>query len=68
MCQGALTDRQTLGGGGALKRGHSAPLEPIAHLSDTLRGVGAARIVVEAAELVVAQAAKVGSGTVSAAP
>ena len=64
-CQGALTERQTLGGGGAHERGHGAPLEPIAQLSDTLRGVGAAAIVVEAAELVAAQAANVGSGIVS---
>ena len=60
-----MTERQTLGGGGALKRGHGAPLEPIAQLSDTLCGVDAAAIVVEAAELVVAQAAKVGSGSVN---
>jgi len=57
MCQRALTERQTLWGGGALERGHGAPLEPITQLSDTLRGEGAVAIVVEAAELVVAQAA-----------
>jgi hypothetical protein len=65
-CQWPLTERQTLGGSGALERGHGAPLEPIAQLSNTLRGEGAAAKVVEAAELAVAQAAKVGSGTVSA--
>jgi hypothetical protein len=58
-CQRALTERQTIGGSGALERGHGAPLEPIAQLSDTLRGEGAAAKVVEATELDVAQAAKV---------
>ena len=55
---GALTQRQTLWGGGALERGHSAPLEPLTQLVDALSGVGADSPVVEAAELVVGQAAK----------
>ena len=52
-------------GGGALERGHGAPLEPLAQLGDAVGGVGAIAIPVEAAELVVAQAAKVGSGSVN---
>ena len=51
-----------LGRRGALKRGHGAPLEPLAQLGDALGGVGtldfAIIILVEAAELVVIQAAK----------
>ena len=42
----------------ALERGHSAPLDPLAELGDTLGGVGAFSLFVEAAELVVSQAAK----------
>ena len=57
-CQWALTGKQTLGGGGALERGHGAPLEPLAQLGDALRGVGAAAITVDTAERVVGQAAK----------
>ena len=57
-CQGALTERRTLWGGGGLERGHSAPLERLAQLVDTLGGVGAVSVFVEAAELVVSQAAK----------
>ena len=62
-CQGALTQKQTLRGGGAPERGHGAPLETLTQLGDTLGGVGtqcsiALIIVVEAAELVVIQAAK----------
>ena len=57
-CQWALTQKQTLGGGGALQRGHGAPLERLEQLGDALRGVGAVAIIVEAAELVVAQPAK----------
>ena len=57
-CQWALTQKQTLQGGGALQRGHGAPLEPLAQLGDALGSVGAAHPAVEAAELVVGQAAK----------
>ena len=55
-CQGALTQKQTLGGGGALQRGHDTPPEPLAQLRDALRGVGAVAAIVKAAELLVAQA------------
>ena len=41
------------GGGGALERSHSAPLEPLAKLGDALSGVLAVTIIVEATELVV---------------
>ena len=65
-CQWALTERRPLGGGGgALERGHGAPLEPLAQLGDALRSVGALSTIVEAAELVVAQTAKVGSDSVN---
>ena len=53
----ALTKKRTLRGG-ALKRGHGAALEGLAQLVDALGGVGAAAIIIEAAELVVGQAAK----------
>ena len=56
-CQRALTQKQTLWGGGALERGHGAPLEPLAQLRDALGGVGAKAVRVEAAELVVGQTA-----------
>ena len=59
VCQGALTRKRTLWGGGALERGHSAPLEPLAQLFDALRGVGALDLstkIVEATKLVVGQA------------
>ena len=46
------------GAGGALERGHGAPLEPLAELGDALGGVGAVTLIIEAAELVVIQAAK----------
>jgi len=37
LCQRALTQKQTLiGGGGALQRGHGAALESLAQLGDTL--------------------------------
>ena len=55
-----LTRKGTLGGGGALERGHGAPLEPLTQLDDALRGVGALAKPVEAAELVAVQAAKLG--------
>ena len=45
-------------GGGARERGHGAPLERLAQLGDALRGVGAFASPIEAAELVIGQAAK----------
>ena len=57
-CQWALTQKQPLWGGGALERGHGAPLEPLAQLGDALRGVGAAAVPIKAAEHVFGQAAK----------
>ena len=53
-------------GGGALERGHGAPLERLAQLGDALCSVGAAAPLIEAAELVVGQAAKGRRYTVSA--
>ena len=64
LCQRALTERRTLGGG-ALERGHGAPLENLAQLGDTLSGIGAIAIPAEAAELVPLQTAQVGSGSVN---
>ena len=55
---GADTKANTPWGGGAPERGHGAPLERLAQLVDTLGGVGAVSIFVEAAELVVIQPAK----------
>ena len=43
--------------GGALERGNRAFLERLAQLGDTLGGVGALAVIVDAAELVTAQAA-----------
>ena len=57
-CQGALTLKRTLGGGGALERGHGAPLERLAQLGYALGGVGAAATSINAAELVVGQTAE----------
>ena len=57
-CQRALTQKQTLGGGSALERGHGAPLERLAQLGDALGGVGALATKAEAAEMVVGQTAK----------
>ena len=45
-------------GGGALERGHGAPLEPLAQLGDAVGGVGALAVRVDAAQLVIAQTAK----------
>ena len=59
-CQWELTQKRTLLGGGALERGHGAPLEPLAQLGDALSGVGAVPPAVDAAELVVGQTAKEG--------
>ena len=61
-CQRALTERRTLGGRGVLERGHSAPLEPLAQLGDTLSFVDAVAPLVEATELVHCQAAKGAEG------
>ena len=58
MCQRALTGKRILRGGSALERGHGAPLERLAELGDALGGVGAVTQRIDAAELVVAQAAK----------
>ena len=49
-------------GRSAPERGHGACLEPLAQLGDALGGVGALSTPVEAAELVVAQAAKLEEG------
>ena len=62
-CRGALKEKRTFSGGGALERGHSTPLEPLAQLGDTLGGVGPMAVnvavtFVEAAEPGVSQAAK----------
>ena len=46
-------------GGGALERGHGAPLEPLAQLGDALGGVGAAAVTIKATELVADNAAMV---------
>ena len=55
----ALTRKRVLWGGGALKQGDRAPLEPLAQLGYALRGVGAmAAVIINAAELVDAQSAK----------
>ena len=54
-----MTRKRTLLGGGALERGHSASLEPLAQLGYALRGVGAfATRRIDVAELVAAQATK----------
>ena len=57
VSMGADTKANTRGGG-ALERGHGAPLEPLAQLGDAVGGVIAAAVNIEAAELVVGQAAK----------
>ena len=64
-CQRALTERQTIGGSGALERGHGASLKCLAQLGDALGGVGAVAHEIDAAERILAQAAKVGSGSVN---
>ena len=55
VSRGADTKANTFGGGGALERGNGAPLEPLAQLGDALRGVGAASLPVDAAELVASE-------------
>ena len=57
MSRGADTKANTWGGG-ALERGHGAPLEPLAQLGDALRGVGATDIRV-AAQIVASQAVSI---------
>ena len=57
MSRGADTKANTRGGG-APERGHGAALEALAQLVDALRSVGAAAVMIEAAELVAGQAAK----------
>ena len=52
----ALTQKQTLWGGGALERGHGTALERLAQLGDALGGVGAVAVMIEAAEIVSGQA------------
>ena len=49
--------RATITGWCALERGHVALLERLAQLGDALAGVGAAAVMIEAAEVVVGQAA-----------
>ena len=64
LSAGADIKANAFGAGGALERGHGAPLEPLAQLRDALGGVGAATHDVEAAELVVGQTAMGGEGMV----
>jgi len=56
-CQWALTGKQTLGSGGALERGHGAPLEALAQDGDALCSVGAVAVL-QATKLVVGQPGK----------
>ena len=65
-CQRALTQRQTLWGGGAPERGHGASLERLAQLGDALGGVGAAAATVKAAELVSAKLPREGGVSMGA--
>ena len=57
-CQRALTREQTLWGGGALERGHGAPLEPLAQLGDAFCSVSPPTEWVDATETVAVQAAQ----------
>ena len=50
--------KASMRGGDALERGHGAPLERLAQLGDALCSVDAAAKAIDAAELVIAQAAK----------
>ena len=52
--------KASMRGGGALERGHGAPLERLAQLGDAKDGVGAEAIMVDAAEPVAGQTAKKG--------
>ena len=58
MSAGVDTKANMLGGGGALERGHGAPLERLAQLGYALGGVGGAAANINAAELVVGQTAE----------
>ena len=58
VSMGADRKANTVWGGGALERGHGAPLERLAQLGDALSSVCAFAILVDAAELVKRQAAK----------
>ena len=58
MSTGGDTKANALGRQRALERCHGAPLERLAQLGDALGGVIAAAVNIEAAELVVGQAAK----------
>ena len=60
-----MAKANTTVGGSALERSHRASLEPLAQLGDAFRGVGAVAKHVDAAELVVGQAATREGGTVS---
>jgi len=55
MSRGADTRKRTLGGGGALERGHRASLERLAELGEARSGVGALSIL-DATQRVVGQA------------
>ena len=58
-CQRALTEKQTLGRGGAPQRGHGAPLEPLAELGDAFHSVSPCTLEwVDATETVPVQAAQ----------
>ena len=59
MSMGDGLKPNTLWGGGAPERGHGTPLERLAQLGEAQGGVAAFEIRVDAAELVVTQAAKV---------
>ena len=76
MSMGADTKANTFGGSGALERGDRAPLEPLAQLGDAYGCVGTLDILarelaiisipVDAAELVLSQAAKAGGVSMGA--
>jgi hypothetical protein len=55
VSMGADTNKRTLGGGGALERGHRASLERLAELGEACSGVGALSIL-DATQRVVSQA------------
>ena len=57
VSMGADTKANTLGRWGALEFGHGAALERLAQLGDALGGVGTDARIIDAAELIVAQAA-----------
>lgn len=53
-----MAKANTIVGDGALERGHRASLEALAQLFDTLTGVGAAAMIIDAAKSIIAQAAR----------